>query len=551
MFANLKVGAKLFVLTGILAIFMSAVGIIGLRGMSQTLGGMKAVYEVRTLPVIDLGKIQHLFEMNVTETLRAFQHNPDGELYKLHDHPLSEHLARIEKNVATIDQLWRKFKANPLSAEEQRQADEFEKRRATFRDEVLLPTLTALKNNDFSVETINRYLKGNRSLGKSASEALAKLVDLQVSATKEEFERATATYNTAWGISIASLAVGLALGVGLAFQIIRSITVPLGAMRAIITEVEHGGDFTRRVALTGSDEVGETARSFDVLLGSLQNTLRQVLDSVEAVSHSAHALSSTSSQVASSSVQQSEAASSMAATVEEVTASIHHISESARTALDISRKSGELSGEGGAIIHGAAAEMAQISETVRHTSVTIEELGQRSNKISAIVQVIKEVADQTNLLALNAAIEAARAGEQGRGFAVVADEVRKLAERTSKATEEITLMIDAMQHSAQEAVSTMSSAVRQVGDGVTQARSAGNAITQIKQGAEQVLDVVNDISAALDQQSSASQDISGHVERVAQMSEENSAAAHQSADAARHLEELARAMRTSVSRFRI
>jgi methyl-accepting chemotaxis protein len=241
----------------------------------------------------------------------------------------------------------------------------------------------------------------------------------------------------------------------------------------------------------------------------------------------------------------------MAATVEQVTVSINHVSESAREALEISRKSGDLSSQGGNIIHNAATEMKQIAETVRLTSSTIEDLGQQSNQISSVVQVIKDVADQTNLLALNAAIEAARAGEQGRGFAVVADEVRKLAERTTKATEEITHMIATIQNSAHAAVASMGEAVEQVGGGVALAEQAGDAINQIKEGAGQVITVVNDISSALVEQSSASNDIASHVERVAQMSEENSAAAGETASAANHLEQLSGTMRAAVSRFRI
>ena len=234
-----------------------------------------------------------------------------------------------------------------------------------------------------------------------------------------------------------------------------------------------------------------------------------------------------------------------------MTVSIGHVSDSAREAVEISRKSGKLSTEGGEIISKATSEMSKIEETVRHTAQAIEELGQQSNQISSIVQVIKDVADQTNLLALNAAIEAARAGEQGRGFAVVADEVRKLAERTTKATEEITQMIAAMQHSAHAAVSTMETAVDQVSGGVALANQAGSAIVQIKDGAEQVVGVVNDISSALAEQSSASNDIAAQVEKVAQMTEENSAAAAETSSAANNLQELASDMRATVSRFKI
>jgi len=96
-------------------------------------------------------------------------------------------------------------------------------------------------------------------------------------------------------------------------------------------------------------------------------------------------------------------------------------------------------------IETIAGNMGTMSDDTHHMSGKVEALSARASQIGGIVQLIKEVADQTNLLALNAAIEAARAGEQGRGFAVVADEVRKLAERTTKATAEISTLVTNIQ----------------------------------------------------------------------------------------------------------
>jgi len=551
MFNNLSVSSRLIALNAIMAAFMIIIGIVGLQGMSGAVKGLQTVYDDRTIPLADLGKIQRLFAMNLAEVLRAIQHNPGTELAKLHDHPVTEHLDRIDANIKTVGDLWKKYMATTLTPEEKQLAETFDKNRALWVGEILTPVTNALRNGDYSIETVSKFLKGNRTHGQTSAKNLDDLMELQIRVAKEEYERAEANYRTVRILAIGSIIGGVGLGFLIAFWIIRSVTGPLNQMRATIGEVEKNGDFTRRIPVNTEDEVGQTAKSFNQLMAALQQTLGQVLDSVAKVSDAARTLSSSSGQVASSSSSQSAATSAMAAAVEEMTVSINHVSDSAREAVDISRRSGKLSTEGGEIINKAASEMSQIAETVRHTAQAIEELGQHSNQISSIVQVIKDVADQTNLLALNAAIEAARAGEQGRGFAVVADEVRKLAERTTKATEEITQMISAMQHSAKAAVSTMGAADDQVSGGVALANQAGSAIVQIKDGAEQVVGVVNDISSALAEQSSASNDIASQVERVAQMTEENSAAAAETASAANNLQALANNMQAAVSRFKI
>jgi methyl-accepting chemotaxis protein len=160
-------------------------------------------------------------------------------------------------------------------------------------------------------------------------------------------------------------------------------------------------------------------------------------------------------------------------------------------------------------------KIEEIAAVVSSSSATVARLGESSAQIGEIVSVINEIADQTNLLALNAAIEAARAGEQGRGFSVVADEVRKLAERTSKATKEISAMIKNIQTEAQAAVQAMNVGATEAAKGKDLAGAAERALSEIVQSSNEVASVVNEIAKASREQSFTSQTLAKNIDDMA------------------------------------
>ncbi|WP_398310382.1 methyl-accepting chemotaxis protein [Zoogloea sp.] len=365
------------------------------------------------------------------------------------------------------------------------------------------------------------------------------LLDKRLIDLKQDFYVAAALS----GLSLLAL---LYLSVGFCIAVMQSVhELRVGAQELA------AGNLRSRIDFSAQDELRQVSDQFNQMAQSFSEVIAKVQSGANDVAGAAVSLSSSATLVSSGSDQQSSAASSMAAAVEEMTVGIEEIASSASSAEGISAESGRLSSDGGAVVARTVEEMERIAISVRESASVIQDLGDQSVRISTIVNSIKEIADQTNLLALNAAIEAARAGETGRGFAVVADEVRKLAERTAKATDEITSMVVAIQQGTSRAVDTMQDGVVRVQEGVVLAGQAGNSMDQIREGASQVVRAVTDISAALREQGAASTDIARNVERIAQMAEQNSNAVRETAGTARRLENLAQQLRSEVSHFRI
>lgn len=295
----------------------------------------------------------------------------------------------------------------------------------------------------------------------------------------------------------------------------------------------------------------ELPKAFDRMQKRLREMIQQISQAANQLVVSVQQISGASEQLSGAIQEQSTSASMMAATIEELTVSIHHVSENADEAHQLATRSGQQSKDGAQVIENTLSSMNGIAKTVQHSSTQVAGLGQHSEQISSIISVIQGIADQTNLLALNAAIEAARAGEQGRGFAVVADEVRLLAQNTGKSTQEIATMIEKIQAGVRDTVESMRGGVLEVNQGVEMAGTAGAAIVEIRDSSEKVLQVVDQISFALREQTAASQDVARNVERTAQMAEMNNVSVQELLKTSGGLKSLATSLQQEVSKFQL
>jgi methyl-accepting chemotaxis protein len=167
----------------------------------------------------------------------------------------------------------------------------------------------------------------------------------------------------------------------------------------------------------------------------------------------------------------------------------------------------------------------------------MEGITESSNRIADIITVIDGIAFQTNILALNAAVEAARAGEQGRGFAVVASEVRSLAQRSASAAKEIKQLID--------------DSVQKVGAGSELVERAGATMSEVVASVKRVTDVVAEISAASNEQSTGIEEINRAITQMDEVTQQNAALVEEAAAAAQSLQDQAGRLSQVVSVFKI
>ncbi|OIQ97307.1 methyl-accepting chemotaxis protein McpA [mine drainage metagenome] len=349
--------------------------------------------------------------------------------------------------------------------------------------------------------------------------------------------------------------VSLASAVGLAAFVLL-IRILLGLLGG---EPQYAADVVKRIA-TGDLAFAVKLREGDrssLLAGisGMQQKLREMVAQLRAASaqlgQTAAQFSGTTGEIRVSTEAQSEAAAGSAAAVEEMSVSIRSVADSA---AEVDRQSAEsLAGtqEGNESLSRMIGEIGEVEQTVNEIATTAGAFIESTQAINRMTREVRDIADQTNLLALNAAIEAARAGEQGRGFAVVADEVRKLAEKSAVAAREI----DNVTHSLGEKSG-------QVEVAIGRGNAALAASQEYLERVAEVLGMVGSkvsaahqgmtaISASAQEQTTASNDIAGNIERIARMAEENIASVHRAVAQAEQLEALAATLSELAGRFTV
>ncbi|OQY60315.1 MAG: hypothetical protein B6245_02060 [Desulfobacteraceae bacterium 4572_88] len=290
--------------------------------------------------------------------------------------------------------------------------------------------------------------------------------------------------------------------------VVRGITRPIIEAIAFAEKLSKG-DFGIDVQVTASDEIGQLQSSMKKMTDRFSELVIHIRNAAEQVASGSQELSSAAGGMKNGSEQQAEAGEEVSSSMEEMASNIRQNADNAMQTEKIALKSAEDAREGG----------KAVSETVTAMKAIVEK-----------ISVIGEIARRTDLLALNAAIEAARAGENGKGFAVVAYEVRKLAERTQVAASEI---------------SKLSASSVEV------AEKAGNMLSHIIPDIQKTAELVQEISAASNEQDTGASQINQAIQQLDQVIQRNASLATEIASTSEELSSQAGLLRNTIGFFKV
>jgi methyl-accepting chemotaxis protein len=345
--------------------------------------------------------------------------------------------------------------------------------------------------NKLARDTIDHDLRPQ--MGKFAAATQA-LVDFDMKGSQDGLALIEGAVKSSMRGILIGIAVAIACAIPITMWVVRSITLPIGLA---VDVLEKMGDCDLSVTLDvhSGDEIGKMAIALNTALERLRTTLHEVTMSATSANASSQELSAAAESIASGAQEQAASLEETSASLEEITATIRQSADNARQASQLAASSRESAEKGQGVVTNAISAM--------------EEINVASAKISDIISTIDEIAFQTNLLAVNAAVEAARAGEEGRGFAVVASEVRSLAQRSAGAAKEIKGLIQ--------------DSLRKVEKGSELVNRSGETLHSIVSSVKRVTDIVGEIAAAAEEQSTGVDQVNTAVTQIDQVTQSNSA----------------------------
>jgi methyl-accepting chemotaxis protein len=478
-------------------LFLLLFAVVGYRVASGDQAAMREIFDVRFA----------VFEK--TNQVLADVDAAHASLYRLitwignYDEPRiarvsGEVMAQIEGAVATVKSLEAQAQLDPqerpIAAAILGHLTSYRKHVATAVDLATVDVntgLAAMQTADLTFQQVRR--------------GVDQIVEIEKKLARQKYDEATASFRSAALLAMVILAIAIA-GSGIAaWSVSRSVARQMGG------EPQYAAEVARRVA-EGDLALSIATRADDrtSLLFAMRNMVERLGQVVGDVRGSAALLSRAADQVSSTAQSLSQGTGEQAASVEETTSSLEEMSASITQNAENSRQTEQMAVKG-------AQDADEGGRAVRETVGAMKAITER-------ISIIEEIAYQTNLLALNAAIEAARAGEHGRGFAVVAAEVRKLAERAQKAAGEIGGLASSSVHVAERSerlITELVPAIRKTSDLVqevtaaSQEQSAG--VTQINKAMSQVDQVTQRNASAAEELSSTAEEMAGQARSLQQL----------------------------------
>jgi methyl-accepting chemotaxis protein len=378
--------------------------------------------------------------------------------------------------------------------------------------------------------------------------------------------------------SILAMVIGLAIGAIAAYYIATQVLKIINALRSTIAKTADG-DLVTEFEYGNNDEIGDLAKSYNAMLGSIRTLIQRVNFSVMAVEKTANGVRRISGEnvitgleVARSTEEIALGAANTSSEVEKSSVAVHQLSQEIGTLIEQSNEIGLVLADsnhlvqfGNTQVEHLESSYIQLEQEFKQVTTLVADLNEKSQSISAVTKSISDIAEQTNVLSINASIEASRAGEHGRGFAVVANEVRNLAEQSRRSAKQIQQTIsvilsqtnnlvrvvdntNSVNHTQKSAVSQVSQAMKQMNESLGNVRVKVQGelatISSIEEQKGVVVASIENILAVSEQTTASTQEIASSVEQQTSSITEVS-------DHANQLVELVGELKSSVSKFKV